>query len=345
MKVQRSQMSVFSSLREKQYNWFVTGAAGFIGSHLIETLLSLGQNVVGFDDFSTGTRDNLSAVETKLDASARGRLTFFERSICDFDQVLAASSNSDFILHQAAIASVPFSIENPVRTHAVNVSGFLNVLEAARTHKIKRLIYASSSAVYGNCPDLPLVETSAGAFQSPYAATKWINEAYARAYAASFGIQTVGLRYFNVFGPRQDPNGGYAAVIPKWIAALLVGDEIVINGSGEQTRDFCFVDDVVAANLHSAMADLPIGAALTLNVGTGTGVSLIQLHANLAALAARFDPQGALSKLTFGKARAGDIVHSLADISATKKAIAFAAQTSLDDGLEKTMEWFATECV
>jgi len=321
----------------------VTGAAGFIGSHIVEHLLGEGHTVVGFDDFSTGRERNLAEVQALVGAEAWSRFTLHRNTISDFNGLQKATQEVDFIVHQAALGSVPLSIEDPRGTHNVNVTGFLNILEAARINKIRRIVYASSSSVYGNCHEMPLREESAGAVLSPYAASKLINEIYARSYAAAYGMELVGLRYFNVFGPRQDPNGAYAAVIPKWINAILSNQPVIINGTGENTRDFCFVTDVVRANIQAASVALPPGSALALNVGGGHRISLTELFHLVAGLAGRHAAPGeVLPEPNYGPARPGDILHSMADVTAAGKKIGFLAKCDLETSLKVTFEWFAS---
>jgi UDP-N-acetylglucosamine 4-epimerase len=318
--------------------WLVTGAAGFIGSHLVEALLLQGHRVVGIDNFVSGKESNLRAIESSVGIGNWKNFHLMRGDIESLDCVCQAAVGCDVILHQAALGSVPLSLKNPLKYHVSNVTGFINVLEAARTAGIHRVVYASSSSVYGDCPDLPLRESSAGTFFSPYAATKWIDEIYAGTYAAAYGMETIGLRYFNVFGPRQDPNGSYAAVIPKWIQAMLSGDRIVINGSGKNTRDFCFVKDVVRANLKASTAALQPGVTLSLNVGSGRHTSLLELFEILSGILAQ---PGAHASPTHAPPRPGDILHSLADVSAAAEKIGFHAECRLEDSLRTTFESFA----
>ncbi len=319
--------------------WLVTGAAGFIGSHLVEELLRQGKMVTGFDNLSTGKPANLDEVRLRLGKEAWSRFEWVEGDIENLGSISRAADQCDVILHEAALGSVPLSLERPLQTHASNATGFIHVLEAARAHGIRRIVYASSSAVYGDCPELPLREQSAGAVLSPYAASKLIDEIYARTYAAAYGMELVGLRYFNVFGPRQDPNGAYAAVIPRWIQALLDGTGIIMNGNGENTRDFCFVQDVVRANLLAATSPIAPGTALALNVGGGRRISLVELF---DILEGHFRQPGSVPlRPTHGPARPGDILHSMADITAAETAIGFRAEHALEPSLKETFNWFA----
>jgi UDP-N-acetylglucosamine/UDP-N-acetylgalactosamine 4-epimerase len=320
----------------KKNKWLVTGAAGFIGSHLVEQLLLQGEKVIGFDNFSTGKQSNLEKVRLQVGGDTWENFNLIKGDLLDLNALKLAAHGIDVILHQAALGSVPLSLEQPLQTHSSNVTGFINVLEAARSAGIKRVVYASSSAVYGNSSDLPLKETSAGDVLSPYSASKLINEVYARSYAASYGMVLIGLRYFNVFGPRQDPNGAYAAVIPKWIQSLTNGDQVVINGDGSNTRDFCFVGDVVKANILAAETDFPLGTALALNVGSGRPISLIQLHEVLNEIAQKQGIGQGGKAPHFGPGRPGDIVHSNADVTAAWHTIKFTTLSDFPKTLEKT---------
>ncbi|MBC7733796.1 MAG: NAD-dependent epimerase/dehydratase family protein, partial [Bacteriovorax sp.] len=246
--------STLAALRSEPKRWLVTGVAGFIGSNLLETLLCHDQHVVGLDNFATGHHHNLQLVEKMVTPAQWARLRFIEGDIRDLPQCHAACAGVDYVLHQAALGSVPRSINDPVTTNAVNVDGFLNMLVAARDAGVKRFVYAASSSTYGDHPGLPKVEDLIGKPLSPYAVTKYVNELYADVFARSYGVAAIGLRYFNVFGPRQDPEGAYAAVIPKWAAAILKGDLVYINGDGDTSRDFCFVANAVQANLLAATA-------------------------------------------------------------------------------------------
>ena len=318
----------------------VTGAAGFIGSHLVEELLLQGQNVIGFDNFSTGKEQNLFSVKKNVGEDLWKNYTFIRGDLADRDKLELACRGVDVILHHAAFGSVPLSLENPHLTNATNVTGFVNLLDAARCSGVRRVVYASSSSVYGNCADLPLQEKSAGAVLSPYAASKWIDEIYARTYSLCYGMELIGLRYFNVFGPRQDPNGAYAAVIPKWINALTSGEQIIINGDGSNTRDFCFVQDVVKANLLAAFAKITPHTSLSLNIGTGHPVSLVQLYETLCSIAYEHGLEGICNTPIFGPARSGDIIHSTADISNARHKINFSPSVAFKTALHVTFKWF-----
>ncbi len=268
---------VQTNLQAAPRSWLVTGVAGFIGSHLLETLLGLGQQVVGLDNFATGYAHNLEQVRAAVGEAAWARFRFIEGDIRDFEACTAAVEGVDYVLHQAALGSVPRSIEHPRLYHDVNVTGFVNMLEAARSAGVARFVYASSSSVYGDDPHLPKVEAQIGKPLSPYALTKSMNEQYAHLYATVYGYPSIGFRYFNVFGPRQDPKGAYAAVIPRWIDALLHGEPCVIHGDGETSRDFCYVANVVQANLLAATTDNPDALDRVYNVAVGERTTLNEL--------------------------------------------------------------------
>lgn len=305
--------------------WLVTGAAGFIGSHLVETLLRDGERVIGFDNFATGHQRNLD------DAVKRGggaeRFRFIKGDLTELAACNEACAGVDYVLHQAALGSVPRSIERPLDTHRANVDGFINMLVAARDAKVKRFVYASSSSVYGDDPGLPKIESRAGRVLSPYAATKQINETYARVFERTYGLETAGLRYFNVFGPRQDPNGAYAAVMPRWFAALQKGEECSINGDGSTSRDFCFVKNVVQANVKAATA--PGASDEVYNVAYGGKTSLLELYEMIS------ERLGVKRAPVFKPFRAGDIKDSQADISLAQKKLGYAPTHSVAQGLDE----------
>jgi len=303
----------------------VTGGAGFIGSSIARVLLRRGDRVRILDDFSTGKRANLDGMA--------GPIELIEASILDEAALARAVEAIDVIFHQAAVASVASSMADPAATHEVNATGTLRVLEAARRAGVRRLVYAASAAAYGDSPVLPKVETMAPAPLSPYAAAKLAGELYCQVYAAGFGVETVCLRYFNVFGPRQDPTAEYAAVIPRFVSAALAGEGVTIYGDGEQSRDFCFIDDVVEANL--AAASRPGISGGVFNVATGTAVSLNQIVRALEGVVSRPIP------VTRTARRPGDVMHSRADVAAARTRLGFEAATALGEGLRKTVEWFA----
>ncbi len=323
--------------------WLVTGCAGFIGSNLLETLLRLDQAVVGLDNFSTGKPGNMEEVKTLVMPQQWGRFKFIEGDIRSLDTCQQAAQGVDCILHQAALGSVPRSIEDPLRSHESNVNGFLNLLVAARDHRVKRLVYASSSSVYGDQPDLPKREDKIGSPLSPYAVTKRINELYAKVFARCYGLETIGLRYFNVFGPRQDPEGPYAAVIPKWIAAMLKGDPIYINGDGETSRDFCFVENTVQANLLAAMTSHPEAANQVYNVALNERTTLNELFSLLRGkLSSALCPPTSIPSPIYRPFRPGDVRHSQADVSEAQRLLAYQPTHTLAQGLDGALEWYRT---
>ena len=327
-----------SELLTSPRTWLVTGAAGFIGSHLVEDLLRLGQRVRGVDNFTTGKQENLNEVQQSVEVEAWARFNFIPGDICDSGCCRQACEGVDYVLHQAALGSVPRSLADPQRSHQTNVDGFLNMVIAARDAKVKRFIYASSSSVYGDHPALPKVENKVGAPLSPYAATKATNEVYANVFSRCYGLPTVGLRYFNVFGPRQDPNGAYAAVIPLWFKALLSGAEIVVNGDGQTSRDFCFVANIVQANLLAAGA-LDDARAYVLNVAVGRRTTLLGLIEALREAIGRLGPAPA-TKVLHRPERDGDVKHSLADISRAVALLGYRPTHTLEQGLVESSSWY-----
>ncbi len=336
-------MSAYSQLRSEleraPKTWLVTGAAGFIGSNLAETLLKLRQRVIGLDNFSTGKRANLQEARRRVGAPLWQNFRLLEGDIKNPAICRRACAGADFVLHQAALGSVPNSIARPAEAHTANVTGFLNILMAARDAKVKRFVYASSSAVYGDDPQLPKLEDKIGNSLSPYAATKLMDEIYAGTFARVYGIQSVGLRYFNVFGPRQDPKGAYAAVIPKWIASLLKQEPVVINGDGETSRDFCFVEDVVQANLLAATAR-PEAANQVYNVGLGQRTTLNELFEFLQTAVRRVAPRLAVQKPTYREFRAGDVRHSLASVEKARRLLGYEPVFTVGEGLDLAMRWY-----
>jgi UDP-N-acetylglucosamine 4-epimerase len=320
--------------------WLVTGGAGFIGSHLTEQLLRAGQEVVTLDNLSTGFRRNLEEVEAIVGEPARRRHRFIEGDIRDPAACREACDGVSYVLHQAALGSVPRSIERPADTHASNVTGFLEMLVAARDAGVKRFVYASSSAVYGDHPGLPKVESAVGEVLSPYAATKQANEMYARVFLRCYGLDTVGLRYFNVFGARQDPDGPYAAVIPRWLQALMRGETVWINGDGETTRDFCYVANAVQANLRAAVATDAGVPGEVFNVAVHDRTSLAVLFDTLRELLAVIEPGVAQARAEHREFRPGDVRHSLADIGKARRLLGYHPTHSLRAGLEEALPWY-----
>ncbi len=330
-----------NALAEDSKKWLVTGVAGFIGSHLLEALLRLNQRVVGLDNFLTGHQRNLQEVKSQVSEEQWNNFFFIKGDIRSLETCRAACDGTDYVLHQAALGSVPRSVENPIATNDHNLVGFLNMIIAARDSGTKRLIYASSSAVYGDHPDLPKVEDKIGRPLSPYALTKQMNEAYAGVVARVYGFQSIGLRYFNVFGPRQDPEGPYAAVIPRWFAGLIGGKEVYINGDGETSRDFCFIDNVVQANLLAACTPNEGALNQVYNVACGEQTTLNQLFDLIRSHAARFYPSAREAKPIYRDFSKGDIRHSLADISRAKRYLDYNPRYSVVSGLEKSAKWYA----
>jgi len=330
-------------IQEQPRRWLVTGVAGFIGSHLLETLLRLNQTVVGLDNFATGSRRNLLDVAARVGPSASAKFSLIEGDICDPQACASATKDVDVVLHQAALGSVPRSMVDPQATHAANVDGFVNVLLAARAAGVRRMVYASSSSVYGDEPSEPKVEERIGRPLSPYAASKLINEVYADTFRRTHGMESVGLRYFNVFGPRQDPKGAYAAVIPRWTQQLLSGEPCVVYGDGSTTRDFCFVDNVVQANLLAALSPSKDIASGVFNIACGKRTTLLELFAELRRLAALARPGVAGASLESEPLRAGDVPHSLASIEHATDLLGYRPAFDVASGLERTVAWYAAQ--
>jgi UDP-N-acetylglucosamine 4-epimerase len=314
--------------------------AGFIGSNLAQSLLYLGQVVVGVDNFATGKSANLDEVERLVGSGQWARFRFIEGDVARPDVCREAMASVDVVLHQAALGSVPRSIEEPLDSNAANVTGHLALLEAARRAGVRRFVYASSSSVYGDSPALPKVEDDLGRPLSPYAVTKVADELYAAVYGHLHGMETVGLRYFNVFGPRQDPEGAYAAVIPKWIAAMLRGEEVRINGSGAISRDFCHVKNVVQANLLAATAEKPEALNQAYNIAVGRRTTLDELFVLLRDRLAVRHPRLAGSRPAYGPPRPGDVMHSLADIGKARRLLGYEPTLSIEQGLDESLDWY-----
>lgn len=333
--------AVQDELRRQPRSWLVTGAAGFIGSNLVEKLLALGQRVVGLDNFSTGYRHNLADVRACVGEEAWAGFEFIEGDIRDLETCRRACDGVDYVLHQAALGSVPRSLADPIATNASNITGFLNMLVAARDARVKRFVYAASSSTYGDHPGLPKVEDKIGRPLSPYAVTKYVNELYADVFQRSYGIECVGLRYFNVFGRRQDPNGAYAAVIPKWVGQLLAGERCRINGDGETSRDFCYIENVIQANLLAAMVEGEGVTGEVYNVAVGDRTTLNQLYAVIRDGLAKYRPELAGMEPEYGEFRPGDVRHSQADVSKARARLGYAPIFSVRDGLEDALDWYA----
>jgi UDP-N-acetylglucosamine 4-epimerase len=332
--------TIAERLAARPRHWLVTGSAGFIGSHLLQTLLAAGQRVTSLDDFSTGHRANLDDVRQAVGEAAWARHRFIEGDIADLATCEAACSSVEVVLHQAALGSVPRSISEPLRTHRANADGFLNMLDAARRAGVARFVYAASSSTYGDSPTLPKVEHQIGRPLSPYAVTKYLNELYADVYGRCYGMATIGLRYFNVFGPRQDPNGPYAAVIPLWAARMLRGEGCTINGDGETSRDFCYVANAVKANLRAALVEDDAALNQVYNVAVGQRTTLNELHSLLAEALQRQRPSLRVSPPQHGSQRAGDVRHSLADIGKAAQLLGYAPSHDVRAGLDEAAAWY-----
>lgn len=334
--------TVCDQLRSRPLRWLVTGSAGFIGSHLLEALLSLEQNVVSLDNFATGHARNLEEVRQTVGETAWRRHTFHEVDVVDPKVCATACDGVDVVLHEAALGSVPRSIEDPLRTHAANATGFLNMLVAARDASVSRFVYAASSSTYGDHPALPKVEDTIGRPLSPYAVTKLVDELYADVFGRCYGLHTVGLRYFNVFGSRQDPHGAYAAVIPRWVDSMLAGTPIVIHGDGETTRDFCHVSNVVQANLLAAVTPAAEARDQIYNVAVGGRTSLNDLAQVLRELLQERHPGLKVSPPVHEETRPGDIRHSQADIAKAQRLLQYHPLHDVRSGLREALPWYET---
>ncbi|MEW6563197.1 MAG: NAD-dependent epimerase/dehydratase family protein [Pseudomonadota bacterium] len=340
-------------LSKNKHTWLVTGVAGFIGSNLLEALLKLNQRVVGLDNFATGFQKNLDEVRGLVSQDQWSNFYFIEGDIRELEhcrkamtwlRATAASLDEahpvDYVLHEAALGSVPRSIENPINTNETNISGFLNMLVAARDAKVKRFVYAASSSTYGDHPALPKVEANIGKPLSPYAVTKYVNELYAEVFARTYDFKTIGLRYFNVFGKRQNPNGAYAAVIPKWIASLIKNEPVYINGDGETSRDFCYIDNVVQINLLAATTENSEASNHVYNTAVGDRTTLNQLYENLRVNLSTQHPHLNDAKPIYRDFRSGDVRHSLADISKANSLLGYIPQYRVGEGLKAAMNWY-----
>jgi len=328
------------SMRTRPRRWLVTGVAGFIGSNLAQSLLEAGQSVVGVDNFATGHRANLDELRGLVGPQRWSQLRFHEGDVALPEVCLQALDGVDVVLHQAALGSVPRSIEDPLASNEANVTGTLALLEAARRAGVRRFVYASSSSVYGDSPTLPKVEDQMGQLLSPYATTKLANELYAGVFGRLHGTETVGLRYFNVFGPRQDPEGAYAAVIPRWIAAMVRGDDVGINGTGETSRDFCYVKNVVQANLLAATVEDRAALNQVYNVAVGRRTTLNELFELLRERLAPRHPHLEGLKPVYGPFREGDVLHSLADTTRARQLLGYESTHSIEQGLDEALDWY-----
>lgn len=319
--------------------WLITGVAGFIGSNLLETLLALDQRVVGLDNFATGHQRNLDEVQSLVSPEQWARFTFICGDIRQLESCQRACAGVDYVLHQAALGSVPRSLADPITTNSTNIDGFLNMLVAARDAQVKSFTYAASSSTYGDHPGLPKVEDVIGKPLSPYAVTKYVNELYAEIFARCYGFNTIGLRYFNVFGPRQDPEGAYAAVIPKWTAAMIKGEDVFINGDGETSRDFCFIENTVQANLLAATVEHVDALNQIYNVAVSGRTTLNVLFEQIRSALASSDIVY-MKNPVYRDFRAGDVRHSQADISKAKKFLAYEPGHDINSGIAKAMPWY-----
>ncbi|MEN8178442.1 MAG: NAD-dependent epimerase/dehydratase family protein [Pseudomonadota bacterium] len=340
-------MTSYQTLKEQlltnQSTWLVTGVAGFIGSNLLETLLNLNQKVVGLDNFSTGHRYNFDKVQYEVSTEQWDNFTFIEGDIRDLDDCAKACAGVDYVLHQAALGSVPRSLDDPINTNANNITGFLNMLVAARDAQVKQFVYAASSSTYGDHPDLPKQEDKIGNPLSPYAVTKLVNEQYAQVFARCYDFKAIGLRYFNIFGRRQDPDGAYAAVIPKWVASLIHDKEVFINGDGTTSRDFCYIDNAVQANLLAATTQNPSAVDQVYNVAVSDQTSLTQLYEQIREILSKDFAHLEGVKPTYRDFRAGDVKHSLADISKARDLLGYEPTHRIGAGLEEAMSWYVED--
>lgn len=336
-----SYTDLLRSLAEHPRSWLITGVAGFIGSNLLEALLKLDQHVVGLDNFATGHRHNLDEVRGLVTAAQWERFHFIEGDLRKLDDCREACAGVEYVLHQAALGSVPRSLADPIASNATNIDGFLNLLVAARDAEVRSFTYAASSSTYGDHPALPKVEDAIGRPLSPYAVTKYVNELYADVFARAYGFSTIGLRYFNVFGKRQDPAGAYAAVIPKWTAAMIAGEDVFINGDGETSRDFCYIDNAIQANLLAATATAPEARNQVYNVAVGDRSSLEKLFDALRDALADNGIRYSGHKV-YRDFRAGDVRHSQADIGKARRLLGYAPSHDLHQGIQAAMPWYVT---
>ena len=330
---------VLDRLNGESFSWLVTGCAGFIGSNLIETLLNLGQQVTGLDNFSTGFQHNLDQVQAGVGPEKWKNFKFIQGDITRFETCQEACTGQDYVLHQAALGSVPRSVADPLTTNENNITGFLNMLTAARDAQVKRFVYAASSSTYGDHPGLPKEEDKIGKPLSPYAVTKYVNELYADVFATTYGFKTIGLRYFNVFGRRQDPSGAYAAVIPLWFSSMIREKDVFINGDGETSRDFCYIDNCVQANLLSALAGEE-AASQVYNVAFGERTTLNELFGMIKDRVVESHPGCAKIKPVYREFRPGDVRHSLADISKAGRLLGYQPRYSVRQGLDLAAKWY-----
>jgi len=328
-------MPTLNELSNCNKTWLVTGVAGFIGSHLLEALLKNNQQVIGLDNFLTGKRENIDKVLLQLPKEKIKNFTFVEDDIRNFKTCSEVTKGVDYVLHQAALGSIPRSLNDPITTNDVNVTGFLNVLRSAEQNKVARFVYASSSSVYGDSPDLPKIEDNIGNLLSPYATSKRTNELYGKVFSHCYGLPTIGLRYFNVFGPRQDPESMYAAVIPLWMRSLIKNHPCYINGDGLNSRDFCYIDNVVQANIKAALTQNSQAYGETFNIAFGKRTNLLDLY----SLIKRYLGTTEKAQPIHREKRPGDVMHSLANIDKAKNLLSYNPLYSLEEGLKLTVEW------
>jgi UDP-N-acetylglucosamine 4-epimerase len=334
---------VRAQLKANPKRWLVTGVAGFIGSNTLEELLNLDQTVVGLDNFSTGKHENLANVRKQVSPDNWKYFHFLEADIRNLDDCLKACEGTDYVLHQAALGSVPRSIDDPITTNQSNINGFLNMLVASRDMRVKRFVYAASSSTYGDHSELPKIEDRIGRPLSPYAVTKYVNELYADVFATTYGLESIGLRYFNVFGKRQDPNGAYAAVIPKWIGIFLKGEQPIINGDGEISRDFCYIDNAIQANLLAATSDSVEASNKVYNVAYGAQTTLNQLFQLIKENLIPYNQDIKTIEPRYGPFRKGDVSHSLADISRARDLLGYEPKYDVNDGMKETIKWYVAD--
>lgn len=333
---------ILEQLNETPKSWLITGVAGFIGSNLLETLLNNNQKVLGVDNFSTGHQHNLDQVKSRVSPEQWSNFKLINGDIRDKDTCKNLCNDINYVLHQAALGSVPRSIEDPITTNENNISGFLNILTAAKDANVDRFVYAASSSTYGDHPDLPKVEDKIGNPLSPYAVTKLVNELYADVFARCYNFKTIGLRYFNIFGRRQDPDGAYAAVIPKWVSSIINNEPVYINGDGETSRDFCYIDNAVQANILAATTTNPEAVNQVYNVALNHRTSLNQLFNMIQARLRDRDSTLEEQKPVYRGFRAGDVRHSLADISKTKNLLGYQPSHVIDKGLDEAIDWYVS---
>jgi UDP-N-acetylglucosamine 4-epimerase len=335
---------VKQQLQNNPQTWLITGVAGFIGSNLLEVLLKLNQNVIGLDNFTTGYQNNIDqALDDAGFDSSTEKFIFINGDIRNLEDCQKACKGVDFVLHQAALGSVPRSIKDPTATNQTNIEGFLNMLISARDMKVSRFVYAASSSTYGDHPDLPKVEDKIGSPLSPYAVTKLVNELYASVFARTYDFNSIGLRYFNIFGKRQDPNGAYAAVIPKWVANILHGEEVFINGTGETSRDFCYIANTVQMNILAATTKNSDATNQIYNTALNDRTNLTELYSMIQERLISLNPELKANKPTYRDFRAGDVMHSQADISKAQKLLGYEPTHKINEGLDEAMSWYMSK--